>query len=304
MNSNYFDDFKRAWYKPNNAIIQIILINIIVFAIARVLKVFFDLSGATDIFFTLFSILELPADIGQFILQPWSIVTYFFTHYEFFHLLFNMLFVYWFGQIILEFLGNKRVIELYVLGGLFGGILYIFLYNFIPFYTTRVDGSLMLGASAGVFSIVVGAAVLRPDYSIFFIFLGPVKIKYIAIFYVFMSFIQSTGENAGGEIAHLGGAFAGWLFITQLSKGNDIGDWISQFIDRVKNLFSSQSQIKVIHRKKQCRKPAKSMKTSVNKQGTIPDQGEIDAILDKISSSGYESLSKEEKQKLFNASKK
>lgn len=305
MNQGLLDEFKNAWSKPNNAVVQIIIINAVVFVSARVLKVFFDISGATDTFFFLFRKLQLPAEIGSLLLQPWSLVTYFFTHYDFFHVLFNMLFLFWFGRIIQEFLNSKRVISLYVLGGLFGGLLYILVYNLIPFYGDRIAESMMLGASAGVFAIVVGAAVFMPNYTFFMLFLGPVKIKYIAMFYVFMSFIQSTGGNAGGEIAHLGGAFVGWIYITQLNKGSDLGGWVISFISFFKSMFKPQSKIKVTHRGGS-RRPSKKSTSKAEMSSSASDtpQAEIDEILDKISQSGYESLSKDEKQKLFNASKK
>ncbi|MEQ8905361.1 rhomboid family intramembrane serine protease [Ekhidna sp.] len=303
MNGGIKEEFSNAWSKPNNAVVQIILINLIVFVAARVFKVFFDLSGATDTFFWIFRKLQLPADVGSFLLQPWSIVTYFFTHFDFFHILFNMLFLFWFGRIIQEFLNSKRVIALYVLGGLAGGILYMFIYNFLPFYGDRVAESMMLGASAGVFAIVVGAAVFMPNYTFFLLFIGPVKIKYIAIFYVFMSFIGTTGANAGGEIAHLGGALVGWMYISQLNKGTDIGSWVISFIQFVKSMFKPQPKIKVTHRSGNRRPTKKSDQPKSSSAGKTP-QAEIDAILDKISEKGYESLSKDEKQKLFNASKK
>lgn len=305
MNQGLLDEFKNVWGKPNNAVVQIIIINAVVFISARILKVFFDISGATDTFFFVFRKLQLPADVGSLLLQPWSLVTYFFTHYDFFHVLFNMLFLFWFGRIIQEFLNSKRVISLYVLGGLFGGLLYIFVYNFIPFYSDRVADSMMLGASAGVFAIVVGAAVFMPNYTFFLMFIGPVKIKYIAIFYVFMSFIQSTGGNAGGEIAHLGGAFVGWLYITQLNKGSDLGAWVISFMGFAKSMFKPQSKIKVTHRGGNKRPSKKSAsKAEMSSSSSNTPQAEIDEILDKISQSGYESLSNDEKQKLFNASKK
>lgn len=304
MNGGIKEEFSNAWSKPNNAVVQIILINLIIFVAARVFKVFFDLSGATETFFWIFRKLQLPADVGTLLLQPWSLITYFFTHFDFFHILFNMLFLFWFGRIIQEFLNSKRVISLYVLGGLTGGLLYIFIYNFLPFYGDRVAESMMLGASAGVFAIVVGAAVFMPNYTFFLIFIGPVKIKYIAIFYVFMSFIGTTGANAGGEIAHLGGAFVGWLYISQLNKGSDIGGWVISFISFVKSLFKPQPKIKVTHRSGHRRPSGSSKKTNASKSTDKTPQSEIDAILDKISESGYESLTKDEKQKLFNASKK
>ncbi len=304
MNGGLFDDFKNAWSRPNNAVVQLILINVVIWVFIRVSEVFLAISGAQSIHSYILHKLQLPAEVGRLFSQPWTLVTYFFTHYEFFHILFNMLFLYWFGRIIQEFLNSKRVISLYVLGGLFGGLLYIFIYNLVPFYSDRVAESMMLGASAGVFAIVVGAAVFMPNYTFFLLFLGPVKIKYIAIFYVFMSFIGSTGYNAGGEIAHLGGAFVGWMYITQLNKGSDLGGWVISFIHFVKSMFKPQPKIKVTHRGGS-RRPSKkaSQKAQATGSSDTP-QAEIDAILDKISQSGYESLTKDEKQKLFNASKK
>lgn len=305
MNGGLFDDFKNAWGRPNNALVQIILINVIIFAAFRILEVFFIFSGGKEWFNAIFEKLQLPSNVGSFLLQPWTLVTYMFTHYDFFHVLFNMLFLFWFGRIVQEFLNSERVISLYVLGGLAGGVLYMTLYNVIPFYADRVEDSMMLGASAGVFAIVVGAAVFMPNYTIFLLFLGPVRIKYIAIFYIFMSFIGTTGSNAGGEIAHLGGAFMGWLYISQLKGGNDIGTWVITFMNFVKSMFKPQPKIKVTHRSGNRRPSRKDISKARNTpQNSAPEQAEIDEILDKISQSGYESLSKEEKQKLFNASKK
>ncbi len=299
MNGGLSDDFKNAWSKPNNAVVQLILINVVVFVIVRVSEVFFDLSGASSLFRLLFSKLQLPSETGILFTQPWSLVTYFFIHHDFFHILFNMLFLYWFGRIVQEFLNSKRVISLYILGGLLGGLLYILIYNVVPFYADQ--SSLMLGASAGVFAIVVGVAVFMPNYTVFLMFIGPVRIKYIAIFYVFMSFIGSTGGNAGGEIAHLGGALMGWMYIIQLNKGRDMGTWVISFLNFFQSLFKPQPKIKVTHRSGNG-KP--SRKASKNATSPESEQSEIDAILDKISQSGYESLSTDEKQKLFNASKK
>lgn len=303
MNGGIKQEFSNIWGRPNNAVVQIILINVIVFASIRVLEVFFIFSGNQELYSMLLRKLELPANLGTFLTQPWTIVTYFFTHYDFFHILFNMLFLFWFGRIIQEFLNSNRVISLYVLGGLAGGLVYMLIYNFIPFFEGRVDGSYMLGASAGVYAVVVAAAVFMPNYTFFLLFIGPVKIKYIAIFYVFMSFIGTTGANAGGELAHLGGAFVGWLYISQLNKGSDIGSWVIGVTQFVKSLFKPQPKIKVTHRSGNRRPSSKGAPKKASGSPQTP-QAEIDAILDKISEKGYESLTKDEKQKLFNASKK
>lgn len=314
------EEFRNAFKKPNNSLFQIIWINVAVFVALNTLGVVFwlfrisDFSpgqctvGSTDLFCTILRFLELPASGTNFILQPWTIITYFFTHVNFFHILFNMLFLYWFGKLINEFLGDKKVVILYFLGGIAGGLLYILIYNILPQFSGRVEVTYMLGASAGVFAIVVGAAVFMPNYTMYLLLFGPVRIKYIAIFYVLLSFFSLPGANAGGEIAHLGGAAIGFIYIRQLQKGNDLGGWIISSISFVKSFFIRQPKIKVSYSSGEQAttktKKSRGGKTSRATGPTMPDQAEIDTILDKISQSGYESLSKEEKQKLFNASKK
>lgn len=202
----------------------------------------------------------------------------------------------------MDFLGNDRLISLYVIGGIIGGLFYMLIYNIIPFYADRVDGSLMLGASAGVFAVVVGAATFMPNHTFFLLFLGPVRIKYIAFFYVLLSLSRTIGSNAGGELAHIGGAVVGFFFIKQLQQGNDLGTSVIQVIDWFKNLFKPSPKIKVTHRGNA--KTKASSKKSSTAKASKTEQEEIDAILDKISEKGYDSLTKDEKQKLFNASKK
>lgn len=306
MNNSFFDDFKHAWNKPNNAPAQLIIINVVVFLFLAVLMVIGKVAGAEGVFNAVYNQFSIPPTFGAFITRPWTIITYAFAHSltGIFHILFNMLVFYWFSKLILEFLGNKKVISIYVLGALAGGVAYLLVYNLIPFYQSQAPGiSGMVGASAAVYAVVVAAAVFMPNYTFFLMFLGPVKIKYIAAFYVVLSFLGSVGGNAGGNIAHLGGALMGWLYISQLKSGNDIGAWIIRFIYWVKSFFVPSSKIKVSHRQNPSRKTTR--KTTVNVSGSgHADQDEIDAILDKISQSGYDSLTKEEKQKLFNASKK
>ena len=283
------EDFKKAWSKEDNGLIKIILINIIIFVSISILEVFITLSGGGSLFRVVINKLMLPASFTTFILQPWSLISYFFLHLSFGHILWNMLFLYWFGKIIHDNIGNNAVISLYILGGIIGGLSYMALFNIIPFYGDRVSESLMLGASAGVFSIVAGSATLLPNYTFYLLFLGPVRIKYIALFYILLSFFDVTGSNAGGEIAHIGGALIGYLFIKQLQNGVNMGDGVIKII----NLFNRKNSSK------------KEKESTINKESSFDiSQDEIDKILDKISESGYSSLSKKEKEKLFNASKK
>ena len=178
------EDFKNAWSKENNALVKIILINVIIFIVASFIEVFLTLSGAGNLFKLIINKLMLPASFTSFIIQPWSLISYFFLHLNFTHILWNMLFLYWFGKIIQDNIGNNAVISLYVLGGIIGGLSYMALFNIIPYYENRISESLMLGASAGVFSIVAGSATLLPNYTFYLLFLGPVRIKYIALFYI------------------------------------------------------------------------------------------------------------------------
>ncbi len=291
------EDFKNAFNRPQNALLQIIMINLIVFLVLLVLEVVLTLSGAANIHAMIVNQLTLPSSLDTFIFQPWTIFTYFFTHTGFFHILFNMLFLFWFGRIIAEYLGSDRVLSLYILGGLAGGIFYILIYNILPFFADQVAHAKMLGASAGVYAVVVGAATLYPNYTFFLLLIGPVRIKYIALFYVIVSFAGTTGMNAGGNLAHLGGALLGYMFIRQIQKGNDLGAPVIKSLDFLQSFFVRKPHIKVTYSSKAGpKKPVKPAKGQTK-------QEEIDIILDKISASGYESLSKEEKQKLFNASK-
>lgn len=300
------DDFKNAFNRPNSAHRQLIIINVVVFLFLAVLNVFSSLFGIDGVFKFVYDQFSIPPTFSEFITRPWTIITYAFAHSlsDVFHILFNMLIFYWFAKLIIEYLGSDRVIILYVLGALAGSIAYLLVYNLVPFYIERSGFSGMVGASAAVYAVVVAAATLLPNYTFYLMFLGPVKIKYIAGFYIVLSFLGSVGGNAGGNIAHLGGAFIGYLHIANLQNGTDWGKWVISVMHFVKSFFVSSPKIKVSHRKenKGSSSAFSSGSTSSSKKGTT-SQEEIDAILDKISEKGYESLSTEEKQKLFNASK-
>ena len=305
MQRNLWEQFKDAFRQKDNGLIQLILINSIVFLVIRLLEVVLALGGLlpADIpgyyeVGIIYEYLGLPSSLDRLIFRPWTIVTTFFTHYGFFHILFNMLFLYWFGTLIKQYLGNQKLVNLYVLGGLAGGALYILIYNISPYFIESVPQAGLIGASAGVLAIVIGAATLMPNHQFHLLLLGPVKIKWIAIFYVLSSLFGAIGQNAGGNIAHLGGCIIGFYYITQLRKGRDMGNWLQSTLEYFKSFFV-RPKVKVTHRGTTAKKATKSKAS-----GSQVPQEEIDAILDKISEKGYESLSKEEKQKLFNASNK
>ncbi len=310
MTNSILDDFKNAWNKPNNAAAQLIIINVIVFLFLAVLSVLSTLLNVGPVFDIIHQQFSIPPIFSDFILRPWTIITYAFSHSlsRIFHIVFNMLFLYWFSRIIVEYLGNDKVISIYVVGALAGAVAYLFVYNVVPFYiesAPSIGG--MVGASGAVNAIMIAAATLVPNYTFFLLFLGPVKIKYIAAFFIVISFLGSVGYNAGGNVAHLGGALMGYVYIKQLQKGTDWGAWVIRFLRFVKSLFVRQPSIKVSHRKQRASAAPKGKGASGRRGASTSgkaSQDEIDAILDKISQSGYESLSKEEKQKLFDASNK
>lgn len=293
------DEFKSAFQRPNNSHVQLIIINVVIFLIMLALDLLTWMSGFEPIFQFIYRQFSIPSDLSEFLTRPWTIITYSFTHSmgDIFHIIFNMLVLFWFGRIFVEYLGSDKLIALYVLGGLFGGLSFLILYNInVEFFGNAV----MVGASGAIYSIVVATATLIPNYTFFLLFLGPVKIKYIAIFYVVLSLLYvRQGVNMGGNIAHLGGALMGFVYLKQLQAGINWGSWITVTLEWFKDLFTSKPKVKVTYRSEEPKK-AKSAKVTVSKAS----QDEIDAILDKISDHGYESLSKEEKEKLFNASKK
>ncbi len=301
--SHFVDDIKREFSKSDNALVKIIMVNSAVFLLLLLSKIIFTLSQSAGIYAWLLHQIELPADLNVLLYKPWTLFSYFFAHEDVFHILFNMLFLYWFGRLVDEYLGAKRVVALYILGGISGGLVYIIIYNLLPFFQNQVVGSGMLGASAAAFSVAVGASTLLPNYTFNLIFLGPIRIKFIALFYIILSLAQTIGPNAGGNLAHLGGALVGFIFIKSLQSGTDLGKPIYSLMSFWTNLFKKKPTMRVTYREKQVHKSTTVFNTRpANSTFEMPDQSEIDTILDKISKSGYESLTKEEKQKLFKAS--
>lgn len=287
--STLWKDIRYKLLQSGSKLGLLIGINVIVFLginIPAVLEQLFNGFGNSAIIAFANNYLALPAYLPKLLTRFWTPLTYMFMHEGVFHILFNMLWLYWMGQIFEEYLGNKRTVTLYLLGGLAGAVFFIASYNIFPAYTNSgmLWGSAVVGASACVMAIVVATATLLPNYAIYLMFLGPVKLKWLAVFFLVIDFLNVASANSGGEIAHLGGALMGFIYIKQLQKGRDWSKPISR-------MFSPQSKIKVM-------------------QGGMADSGrnspredEVDRILDKISQSGYDSLSKQEKETLFRASK-
>lgn len=291
----------RDTFRRGSIYIQLIYINVAVFVtitLAGVMLQLFNAENAGGLFLWL----ELPASPARFLMQPWSLLTYMFMHGGLLHILFNMLWLYWFGALFLNVFSAKHLRGLYILGGICGGILYMAAYNVFPYFRPYIDNSFMVGASASVLAIVAAAAYREPNYPIRLFLLGTLRLKYLALIVIGMDLLFITSDNAGGHIAHLGGALAGLFFAAQLGKGRDLTAWINRALDGMTAL---------VHRKP--RKP--KMKVHYGTGGTRQQDydynarkkaqsDEIDRILDKLRKTGYEGLSDEEKKSLFDASKR
>lgn len=270
-------------FRSGNSLFLLIGINILVFLAINLFSLGEFLSGGQGSGTKwILQQVSVPAFYGDIPYKFWTIISYMFVHRDFFHVLFNMLWLYWMGLIFMDFLNKKQLVFTYLSGGISGAILYLLAYNLIPVFINNAGNSILLGASASVMAIVVATATLVPDYTIRLMLFGNVKLKYLALAYFFLDIISMNGANPGGSIAHIGGAVMGFIFIKQLQNGHDLS-----------KLFQRKPKLKVVK--------STNSKSSKN---DFTDQALIDSILDKISKSGYDSLSKEEKEQLFKASKK
>jgi len=293
-------DIRDAFSRRDNALNQFIIINALVFAVLIILRAIFFIaqSGSYQL---VMRQLALPSDLYSLLRHPWTLLTYAFVHEGFLHILFNMLNLYWFGQLIREYLGDRRLVSLYILGALVGAVFFLLAYNFIPALQPFV-GQPVIGASASVTAVIVAAATLLPDFTFMLFIIGAVKIKWIAVAVVLISIAGINGGNPGGEITHLGGALLGFVFVKQLKAGHDMGTPIIAIGNWFSRLFSQGPSMRVTHRQPVATGTRSAGGSSKNSGPAVAGQDEIDLILDKISHSGYESLSKDEKQKLFRAS--
>ena len=247
-------------------------------------------------------LLALPSDPLRLLLRPWTILTYMYTHFGFRHILFNMIVLYFSGKILMEYLGEKRMLALYIYGGIGGGLLYIILYNLSPILG---QGS-MVGASAGCIAVLVAGALYMPQMPVRLWGIFEIKYWMLAAGIVTLDVLNLTGSNAGGHIAHLGGAIVAFFFIRSMRQGHEWNVYLFQIIDTVRNMlfrpkskkkrrgfsFGESSYVKY----EEVKKPKGSSSKSSQ------DTAKMDAILDKIKEKGYDSLSKEEKAYLFKIS--
>lgn len=290
------DEIKDS-FKTGSTLTRLIYINVGVFLIVNLFRVIFFLLNLNDAMaFSVINWLAVPADLSQLLVKPWTLVTYMFLHENFIHILFNLLILFWFGKIFLMYLDQKKLLSVYLVGGLSGAVLYIAAYNVFPVFAPFLSVSKALGASAAVMAVVISISVYMPDFNVHLLFLGRVKLKYIALAYIVLDVISIASSNAGGHIAHLGGAMFGFLYIKQYQKGKNLTRGFDRMMDNLFSFFKPRKKMKVSYKR-----PVSDYEYNEQK---VKKQKNLDEILEKISKSGYDSLTKKEKEILFHMGNK
>lgn len=298
------DDIKRT-FQSGNMISKLIIINVAVFLFVLILGIFLkgsDQSAAS--YQWLFKNLAISTEGWDLLKKPWTLITHMFFHEGLWHLVWNMLLLYWFGRIVGDFIGDSRILPLYIMGGLFAISIY-YLFAKVGF----LGSSYALGASGAVMAIISASAFISPNYSMRLLFLGEVTLKYIVLFLIIWDLVGiSAMDNTGGHIAHLGGVAFGGLFVYLLRQGTDLADGFNSLLYSFGTMFEgkkedkTKSPLTVSHKAKLNIK--KRFKGNNVSDASIPYQEQLDRILDKIKKEGYDNLTDEEKEFLFQASKR
>lgn len=293
---NFFIRIKQS-FTEGNILTKLIYINVGIFLFVRLAIVCLQLFEIDSTVFL--SYLQVPSVFALFFYRPWTLLTYMFLHTDFLHLLFNMLWLYWFGRIAMEFFNGRRLAGIYISGGIAGALTYMLAYNFFPYFRNRETVAFLMGASASVMAIVFAVSFYRKDYELQLMFIGRIRLLYLAFFAFIIDFLSITSDNAGGHIAHIGGALWGMLFAFRIRQGKDLTVYLNRLIDRIVDIRKRRRpRMKVTPGG---RRPETDQEYRARKQA---ESQALDAILDKLKRSGYESLSSEEKKTLFDASKK
>ncbi|MEI6049451.1 MAG: rhomboid family intramembrane serine protease [Bacteroidota bacterium] len=290
-----WNDIKKTFSNGSN-LIKLIYLNIGVFVLITIVAAIGFLLKNPEISGKALDIFSVPASLNALLVKPWTIFTYMFTHKDIWHILFNMLWLYWFGTIFLEYLDQRKLVAVYLLGGICGALVYILSFNIFPAFTGVVGESVAIGASASVMAIVIAIAAYVPDYTVQLFLFGKIKIKYLALAIFIFTSVMDFSVNSGGKLAHIGGAFFGYFYTINLRHGRDIGTGFNKIIDFFVTIFKPRKKLKVTHRKATTEYEYNKIKAE--------RQTRINSILDKISKAGYDSLTKEEKEILFKESQK
>lgn len=285
----------RSKFEQKDILMRLIIINVSIFIILNLVYLVNFLFKIVGI--NIIEYIGTSSELELVMNRPWTVLTYMFVHVEIFHILFNMLMLYWFGKLFLTYFSSKSLGGLYILGGIAGALIYLLAYNTIPGFIDK-NQSLLIGASGSVMAIIFAAAFYNPKQEIRLLFIGEIKIIYFALFLFVIDFIMLRGDNAGGHVAHIGGAMMGYVFAKQYQRGKDMTKWISSIFDWFAN-HTKRNKFK----KPKFNHTQREADYEYNKR-KHNDGEEIDKILDKIKSSGYSSLNKDEKKRLFDAGQK
>ncbi len=283
-----WEDFKLQ-FRTGTVATRLIIINLVLFAVSFVIPAIFFLFGQQLSFLYYIS---LSSGLADLLLKPWSPITYMFFHANLWHLLVNMLMLYFSSRLFMTFFTQKQLLGLYLLGGFFAGLIYLASYLVLPALTSEV--AVLVGASASVMAILFAAASYAPMMEVQLLLLGRVKLWHIALVLLLIDLVQLPMSNTGGHLTHLGGALFGYLYIKALKSGTDWATPVANLLD------FGRRPAKKHPFKKVYKNPRPAPRTPVTKDRT---QQQIDEILDKISKSGYESLTKDERDFLARGGK-
>lgn len=301
---NLYDRIYQEWNK-GKMITRLIMVNVFVFLIANILIITFGLFDG-NIESQINDVLAFPTSFKKLIFRPWTIITSGFTHYGLFHILFNMLWLYWIGRTLQDYIGIKKILPIYIYGVIAGCGLMFFFYNTFPYFSEAKSIATLVGASAGVMAIIWATVALLPNHKINLLFLGPIPLVYLALFYTVIDVLSILGSNAGGNIAHIGGALAGFWFIKMYQRGHDFSVGFNNVVDGFVGLFQKRNEPKLKVKRGGKSKQVKP-KTESQKKYPSPsfssEESKLNDILDKINEKGYSSLSEKEKAFLKEQSK-
>ncbi len=275
-------DRLRTGFRQSSTLMKIVWVNVAVFVLLRLIAIVFVFSGRPDYIDMMLEQVELPSSPAVFMTRPWTLVTYMFAQYDLLHVVFNMLWLYWFGTMFTMTASSRRLLTLYLCGGLAGAVLFMLGYMVLPMFHSSY-GSL-IGSSASVIAVVTAVAILMPHFKMHLLLIGSVSVKWIAIVTIVLVLVGVTGSNAGGEIAHIGGVIAGVLCGLWIKRGHGLS-------------FRRPSR-------RQTPPEAPSPSLSSDAGLSANERAELDAILDKIKKSGYTSLTSSERDRLFSVSRK
>lgn len=286
----------KSTFRHGSALTRLLYVNGGIFLVVKLLEMVSVIATKSTVYAdTFLSWLSVPAALPELTGKFWTPFTYMFLHQGFIHFIFNLLWLYWFGKIFLHFLDQRKLVAVYILGGLTGALFFVGFFNIVPAFRESVSATSALGASAAVMAIVTTIAVWAPEYEIMLFLIGRIRLKYLALIMFLLTTVFDFSVNTGGKVAHLGGALLGLIYAVSLRKNVDLGKGVNAVIDMMATLFRPRPKIRVTHRKPP-RDDHQYNRVKAEKQE------EINLILDKISKGGYDSLTAEEKKRLFSES--